>query len=57
MVSKIEGLEKMTVNTDELIYGYTLEEWNSFSAEEQEIIQDRHEYALQHPEQAEWFID
>ena len=41
----------------DFIYGYTLDEWNSFSAEEQDIIQDRFEYDLQHPDQGEWFID
>lgn len=41
----------------ELIYGYTLDEWNSFSAEEQDYLQDRYEYQLQHPEQTEWGID
>lgn len=42
---------------EQLIYGYTLEEWNSMPEEEQIQIQDRYEYNLQHPEQADWFVD
>jgi len=42
---------------EELVYGYELEVWNSMSEEEKVQIQDRYEYELQHPDQAEWFID
>ncbi len=42
----------------DLIYGiYTIDEWNRFSEEEQISIQDKYEYDLQHPDQADWFID
>ena len=41
---------------DELIYGYTVDEWNALSEEEQIQIQDRYEYELQHPEQKEWDV-
>lgn len=43
--------------SEEMIYGYTADEWNGLSEEEQTAIQDEHEYKLQHPDQAEWFID
>lgn len=36
---------------DNLIYGFTIEEWNSFSAEEQLSIQDREEYLLLHKDE------
>lgn len=43
---------------EELIYGvYTIDEWNSLSDEEQIAIQNKYEYNLQHPDQADWFID
>lgn len=42
---------------EERIYGYTVEEWNALSEDEQIQIQDDYEYRLQHPEQADWFID
>lgn len=38
-------------------YGYTLEEWNQLSEDEQIRIQDKYEYDQQHPDQADWFID
>lgn len=44
-------------NEPDLIYGYTVDEWNSLSECEQIQIQDSYEYKLQHPEQAEWGID
>lgn len=39
------------------IYGYTLEQWNSMDEDEQIRVQDDYEYRLQHPEQADWFVD
>lgn len=43
---------------EELIYGrYTLDEWNSLSEDEQISIQDKCEYDLQHPDQAEWGVE
>ena len=35
-------------------YGFTLEEWNSMTENEQIAIQDRAEYRAQHADQAEW---
>lgn len=55
--SDIYELRLRSEDLEECIYGYTIDVWNSFSAEEQEVIQDRYEYDLQHPEQEEWFID
>lgn len=40
-----------------LICGYAPDAWNALSEEEQIQIQDRYEYDLQHPEQADWFVD
>lgn len=41
----------------ELIYGYSLEEWNKLTESEQINIQNNYEYDLFHSEQLEWFID
>ena len=40
-----------------LIYGYPPHVWNSMSEGEQENIMTRCEYDLQHPDQADWFVD
>lgn len=50
-------LDELIERAENRIYGFTLEEWNSMSEEEQIRIQDNHEYDLQHEDQAEWFID
>lgn len=42
---------------NEYIYGYSLDDWNSFSAEDQELIESRYEYSLFHEDQKDWFID
>lgn len=39
------------------VYGYTVEEWNNFSYDEQIAIEQREEYNMLHSDQAEWFID
>lgn len=41
----------------ETVYGHDPETWNSMSESEQITIQDKHEYALQHPDQADWGLD
>lgn len=53
----LEGITIYLQNPDERIYGYPLDVWNSLTEDEQIAIQDRCEYDLQHPEQAEWGIE
>lgn len=50
-------LDELIKNAENRIYGYTLEEWNSMSEEDQIQIQNKHEYDAQHSDQAEWFIE
>ena len=54
---KQRALDDLIESAENRIYGFTLDEWNSMSDEEQIQIQDRHEYDLQHEDQADWFID
>lgn len=51
-------MEKVDVDAkfEDLIYGYTIDEWNALSEDEQIQIQDRCEYDLQHPEQKDWDV-
>ena len=51
------ALDELIESAENRIYGFTLEEWNSMSEEDQIQIQDKHEYDLQHPDQADWFIE
>lgn len=54
---KSRAFDELIESAENRIYGFTLDEWNSMSDEEQIQIQDRHEYDLQHEDQADWFID